>query len=124
MTKRLFFFSTALFWALVAGVATSALLGTPDEAIADGQDGKLRVISAAELARHASPKDCWMAIRGSVYDVTAYLPQHPTAPEVINAWCGREATEAYNTKGVGRPHGKYTDKMLDMHKIGELQKKR
>ncbi len=123
MTKRLFFFSTALFWALVASVTTSALLGTPDEAIAEGQDGKTRVISAAELAKHASIKDCWMAIRGSVYDLTAYLPQHPTRPEVIDVWCGKEATGAYNTKGAGRPHGKYTDQMLGMYQIGEFRKK-
>ena len=123
MTKRLFFFSTALFWALVAGVTTSTLLGAADDAIANGKDAKSRVISAAELAKHASPKDCWMAIRGAVYDFTTYLPQHPTRPEVINAWCGKEATEAYNTKGVGRPHGQYTDKMLDMYRIGEFQKK-
>lgn len=128
MTKRLFFFSTALFWILVAGVTGTAMLGTADNALAEGQakgakDAKLRVIGAAELAKHASTKDCWMAIRGMVYDFTAYLPQHPTRPEVINAWCGKEATEAYNTKGVGRPHGQYTDKMLDMYRIGEFQKK-
>ncbi len=123
MTKRLFFFSTTLFWALVAGVTTSAMLGSPDEAIAEGKDGKSRVISAAELGKHASTKDCCMAIRGSVYDLTAYLPQHPTKPEVINAWCGKEATEAYNTKGAGRPHGQYTDQMLDSYRIGEFRKK-
>ncbi len=124
MSKRLFFVSTALFWVLLAGVSVSALLGTPDPALAEGQGGKTRVISATELARHASAKDCWMAIRGAVYDVTAYLPQHPTPPEIINAWCGKEATEAYNTKGVGRPHGQYTDQMLDAYKIGEFRKKR
>lgn len=123
MTKRLFFFSTALFWVLVAGVTSSALLATPDTVIAETQDSKTRAISAAELARHASTKDCWMAIRGAVYDFTSYLPQHPTKPEVMNVWCGKEATEAYNTKGAGRPHGKYTDKMLEMYKIGEFQKK-
>ncbi len=123
MTRRLFFFSTALFWALVAGVTTSALLGTPDDAIAEGQRGKARVIGSAELAKHASAQDCWMAIRGAVYDVTPYLPQHPTPPEVINTWCGKEATEAYNTKGAGRPHGNATDKMLDRYRIGEFRKK-
>lgn len=124
MTKRLFFFSTALFWALVAGVTSSALLAAPEPAIAEGNGTTARVISATELARHASTRDCWMAIRGTVYDLTAYLPQHPAKPEVMNVWCGKEATEAYNTKGVGRPHSKYTDQMLErMHKIGELQKK-
>ncbi len=123
MTKKLFFYSTALFWFLVAGVTTSALLGNADDAIADNATDKARKISAAELAKHASTKDCWVAIRGSVYDITAYLPQHPAAPEVLNVWCGKEATEAYNTKGAGRPHSKYTDTMLESYKIGEFRKK-
>eukprot|EP00850_Spirogloea_muscicola_P016783 SM000139S00100 [mRNA] locus=s139:106595:117233:+ [translate_table: standard] len=35
-------------------------------------DGGLRAFSSAEVARHASPRDCWLIVRGYVYDVTAW----------------------------------------------------
>ncbi len=132
MSKKIFFVSTALFWSLIAFTTAGVLWLSPaDVAIADSkapqdagkETSKARMISAAELAKHRTPKDCWMAIRGTVYDLTAYLPTHPTKPEVINPWCGKEATFAYDTKMAGRPHGKYTDQMLDMYKIGSIEKK-
>jgi hypothetical protein len=36
-----------------------------------------RVISLAELRRHASPDDAWVAIRGVVYDITDFIASHP-----------------------------------------------
>eukprot|EP00850_Spirogloea_muscicola_P007825 SM000040S14837 [mRNA] locus=s40:583348:590425:- [translate_table: standard] len=35
-------------------------------------DGGLRAFSSAEVASHASPNDCWLIVRGFVYDVTAW----------------------------------------------------
>ncbi len=34
-------------------------------------------ITAAELSRHNNASDCWVAIKGKVYDVTAFLYEHP-----------------------------------------------
>ena len=76
--------------------------------------------SLGELASHAIPENCWMAIRGSVYDLSAYLPEHPSRPEVILPWCGKEATEAYNTKTKGRSHKPYADDLLAQYRIGKL----
>ena len=61
-----------------------------------------------------------MAIRGSVYDLSAYLPEHPSRPELVLTWCGKEATEAYNTKNKGRPHSPYADELLKKYRIGKL----
>ncbi|MBM3345665.1 MAG: cytochrome b5 domain-containing protein [Betaproteobacteria bacterium] len=65
-----------------------------------------------EVARHATPNDCWMAIHGRVYDFSAYIPQHPAAPEVMTRHCGKEATRAFDTKDRGRPHGDYAKGLL------------
>ena len=62
-----------------------------------------------------------MAIDGVVYDFTAYLPEHPSAPAVIVAWCGREASEAYHTKTRGRPHSSYADRLMPEYRVGRLE---
>eukprot|EP00462_Mataza_sp_D1_P006567 CAMPEP_0175124112 /NCGR_PEP_ID=MMETSP0087-20121206/2602_1 /TAXON_ID=136419 /ORGANISM="Unknown Unknown, Strain D1" /LENGTH=835 /DNA_ID=CAMNT_0016405847 /DNA_START=32 /DNA_END=2536 /DNA_ORIENTATION=- len=53
---------------------------------------------AAELARHNSPGDCYMVIRGKVYDFTNYLPQHPAGVSTMQGSCGRDATQAFETQ--------------------------
>jgi len=118
MMRKLYLASTTLFWALVlafwAGNAWSPHAEQP-AAVSAGRD-----IAAAELAQHATPQDCWMAIRGSVYDLSAYLPDHPSRPQIIEPWCGKEATEAYNTKTKGRPHSREADELLPKYRIGRF----
>ena len=115
--RQAYLLSTAAFWACIAAMATAALLA-PGAAPAITPD---RVISVEELARHSTPEDCWMAIRGSVYDLTKYLPDHPSRPDVIEPWCGKEATQAYDTKTKGRKHSDAADAMLPSYRIGSLK---
>ena len=74
-----------------------------------------------EVAQHATPKDCWMVIHGKVYDFSAYIPQHPAAPEVMTRYCGKEATRGYDTKDRGRPHGNYANGLLAKYAVGVLR---
>ena len=112
-----FLVSTFAFWGLIAALAIGAATA-PVRAPAGSSE---RVISSEELAKHARPDDCWVAIRGSVYDITKYLPDHPSRPEIIEAWCGKEATQAYETKTKGRKHSKAADKLLPAYRIGILK---
>jgi len=116
--RRLYACATAVFWLLVA---TVAIVGHWSPAADPASPSAAeRLIPVAELARHALPDDCWMAIRGGVHDVSAYLPEHPSRPDVVVAWCGREATEAYETKTRGRPHSAQADELLARYRIGRL----
>lgn len=119
MTRKLFFFATALFWLAVLSIwAGSRWWPAPDgEAPVVAQKGYL----LAEVARHASGDDCWMAINGNVYDLTAYLPEHPSRPSIILPWCGKEASEAYRTKTRGRPHSPEAEQLLVTYRIGLLE---
>jgi cytochrome b involved in lipid metabolism len=83
--------------------------------------GAGRDVSAAELSRHAAADDCWLAVSGGVYDVTAYVPSHPAPRRVLVDWCGKEATRAFLTKGVGRPHGDAARALLEEHRVGTLR---
>lgn len=117
--RKLYLTTTTAFWAIVLAFWIGSLLARPAQqpAAASSSD---RDISAAELAKHASPETCWMAIRGSVYDLAAYLPDHPSRPQIIEPWCGKDATEAYNTKTKNRPHSKEADELLAKYRIGRF----
>lgn len=73
-----------------------------------------------EVAQHHQLTDCWIIIHGKVYDLTTYLPQHPTSLEVVLTYCGKEATSAYNTKNVNKPHSDYANQLLEQYWIGVL----
>ena len=120
MTRKLYIVSTTVFWLVVFGLGMTSALWNPVEQGDAQAQGK--TITLAELAKHAAPGNCWMAIRGSVYDLSTYLPTHPSPPNIVLPWCGKEATEAYNTKTKGRPHTPYADELLEKYRIGRLAK--
>jgi len=118
MTRKLFWCATGAFWVAVAAFWMGALWLPPaDLSTASAAE---RRVTLKDVALHARPGDCWVAIRGGVYDLSAYVGQHPTRPEVITAWCGKEATEAYNTKMKGRPHSPFADELLAKYRIATL----
>jgi cytochrome b involved in lipid metabolism len=59
----------------------------------------LRAVPAAELAKHGSDKDCWIAIHGIVYDATNFLDEHPGGGEIIASSAGTNATEEFEEIG-------------------------
>ena len=121
--KKLFISSTLLFGIAVTGFWLAAALAPEpvgQRAVAAPAD---KQYSLQDVARHATPGDCWMSINGQVYDFTTYLPGHPADPAVIQPWCGKDASEAYRTKTRGRPHSPYADTLLPKYRIGALTAK-
>lgn len=49
-----------------------------------------------ELSRHNKIDDVWVAIRGKVYNVTAYIPFHPGGPEELMRAAGIDATRLFD----------------------------
>lgn len=47
-------------------------------------------ITMADLARHNQGNDCWLLIKGKVYDVSNYINQHPGGRGIIINNCGKE----------------------------------
>jgi cytochrome b involved in lipid metabolism len=113
-----FLISTLAFWGVIAALA---LAGATAQDAAPSGSSATRVISSKELAQHARPDDCWLAIRGGVYDITNYLPDHPSRPGVVEPWCGKEATQGYETKTNGRKHSEAADKLLASYRIGTFK---
>jgi cytochrome b involved in lipid metabolism len=115
-----FLISTLAFWGAIAALA---LAGAKAHDAAPSGSSATRIISSLELAQHAQPGDCWLAIRGGVYDITKYLPDHPSRPGVVEPWCGKEATQAYETKTKGREHFEAADRLLFTYRIGTFKQK-
>jgi cytochrome b involved in lipid metabolism len=59
----------------------------------------------AEVAQHNSAQSCWSAINGKVYDLTAWISEHPGGPEHIIPLCGTDGSAAFNAQhgGQGAP---------------------
>ena len=107
-----------MFIAFCASVATLIIVAT----LAPNTEMRARegLYSLDEIAQHASVDSCWMAIEGRVYDISDYLPRHPTPASVLLPWCGREATEGMRTKGYGRNHSPAAWALLDDYAIGAM----
>jgi cytochrome b involved in lipid metabolism len=119
--KKLVYTIFIAFWSSALTIVALDTLTPAAEAGEGGEGGASKsVYSLAEVAEHDRLDDCWMAIEGQVYDFTGYIDQHPTPPEVLEPWCGREATEGMRTKGYGRDHSERAWQMAEQYRIGTL----
>lgn len=77
---------------------------------------RLALYPIAEVAKHATKDDCWLAIEGSVYDVTDYVKNgfHPGGDAIVNG-CGKDATQMFSK------HSEKARKLLQNYAIGSLQ---
>ena len=73
--------------------------------------------TAAQVAKHATAKDCWTSINGQVYNLTTWIKGHPGGSGPILSICGRDGSSAFNSQhqGQGGPAA-----MLRKFQIGKL----
>jgi cytochrome b involved in lipid metabolism len=75
------------------------------------------MFSTTDVATHKTATDCWSVVNGVVYDLTAWIGQHPGGSSVIKAMCGIDGTDMYLGK-----HGASASiqSSLDLMKVGTL----
>jgi salicylate hydroxylase len=56
---------------------------------------KTRPVTREEVARHNRRDDCWVIIRGNVYDITEWAPHHPGGAGIARMYAGKEATAEF-----------------------------
>ncbi|CAI7656232.1 unnamed protein product [Penicillium pancosmium] len=56
-----------------------------------------RKITLEELSQHVKDTDTWMAINGTVWDITGFAEIHPGGPDIIQKYSGGDASEPYNS---------------------------
>ncbi|XP_022826601.1 nitrate reductase [NADPH]-like isoform X2 [Spodoptera litura] len=75
-----------------------------------------KILTADEVKRHNTRKSVWMVIRNEVYDVTAFIDEHPGGEDPILEAAGQDATIAFEDVG----HSEDAKAMLKKYKIGTL----
>ncbi|KAK2001633.1 cytochrome b5, partial [Colletotrichum falcatum] len=48
------------------------------------------------VRQHRCPEDCWIAIHGQVYNITAFLASHTGGKSVLLKNAGKDSTDAFN----------------------------
>lgn len=89
---------------------------SPDASPDAGDDGD-DDISIAEVAGHDDAASCWVAIEGTVYDVTSWVTRHPGGPDRILGICGTDASEEFGAQHGGQA---LPTEQLSEFAIGEL----
>ncbi|GLA41908.1 hypothetical protein AnigIFM63309_010228 [Aspergillus niger] len=57
----------------------------------------MSILSREEVEKHSTRESCWVAIHGSVYDVTDFLDEHPGGPQVILRCAGKDGTADFDS---------------------------
>ncbi len=70
-----------------------------------------------EVAVHNNEFDCWSAINGNVYNLTAWVSSHPGGKQAIVGLCGKDGSAAFNGQHGGRVQ---QESQLAQFKIGVL----
>lgn len=70
----------------------------------------------AEVKKHNNNQSTWIVIHNTVYDVTAFLNEHPGGEEVLLEQAGKDGSEAFEDVG----HSSDAREMMLKYKIGEI----
>ncbi len=85
------------------------------------------VLTATEVAKHATAADCWTIIAGNVYNLTTYISRHPGGDAIAMA-CGRDGTIMFQERmtddgepiGSGQAHSTQAESQLSNLKMGPV----
>merc|ERR1711937_1052828 len=77
---------------------------------------KMTFFSSAEVSKHNSEQDCWTIIDGKVYDLTAYMHDHPGGKACIVEYAGTDSSRAFDLA----EHSKAALKDMKKYEIGTL----
>ena len=75
-----------------------------------------KIIQLEELKQHRDTKSLWLAIHDQLYDVTAFIEEHPGGEEVLFEQGGSYATEAFEDVG----HSTDARELMKKYHIGQL----
>lgn len=75
----------------------------PEEAAGVGIGAQTYTL--AEVAKHATPEDCWTVVDGKVANVTDWFGVHPGGDDNLALACGKDATTIFKQVAKHDPKG-------------------
>ncbi|XP_030766124.1 cytochrome b5 isoform X1 [Sitophilus oryzae] len=70
----------------------------------------------AQVRDHNKKESVWVLVHNDIYDVTAFLNEHPGGEEVLLEQAGKDASEAFEDVG----HSSDAREMMLKYKVGTL----
>lgn len=80
---------------------------------------RVRIYALEDLEQHKSPQSCWVAFKGKVYDVTAFVADHPGGDDLILNNAGTDVENIMKDKD-SHNHSESAYEMLEEYVIGRL----
>ena len=80
------------------------------------QDRPAQRFTTAQVAEHNTATDCWIVLKGKVYDVTPYVDEHPGGSAILRN-AGRDSTKGF----FGPQHPVRVFDLIDDFCIGLLE---
>jgi len=80
---------------------------------------RVRIYTEEDVANHKSTSSCWVTHRGKVYDVTAFMPDHPGGDDLILDHAGTDV-ESIMKDVSSHDHSDSAYEMLEEYVIGRL----
>ena len=77
-------------------------------------------LTAAVVAGHSTPDNCWIIVSNKVYSVGAFLCQHPRGKSTITKTCGQDATATFTDRGGTGEHTTSAWSLLGQFLIGAM----
>lgn len=78
---------------------------------------EIKTYTFEEVAAHNTRDDLWVVYEGKVYDITAYLDEHPGGEEVVLDCAGQDATGPFDDIGHSDDAREVLEKLL----VGEVE---
>lgn len=106
--------------AITFAVSSGSVPATPVKPVATTtQSVAGQSYTLTDVTKHNTAADCWTAINGGVYSVTAWISKHPGGAQAIIGLCGIDGSAAFDGQhgGERRPATE-----LASFKIGDLAK--
>ncbi|KAF9482708.1 oxidoreductase [Pholiota conissans] len=80
---------------------------------------RIRIYTTEDVATHTTASSCWISRQGKVYDVTAFLSDHPGGDDLILKHAGKDVEEVMNDK-LEHEHSDSAYDMLNEYIIGRV----
>lgn len=80
---------------------------------------RIRIYTTEDVAAHNQSSSCWVSRGGKVYDVTAFVSDHPGGDDLILQHAGKDIDGVMEDK-LEHEHSDAAYAMLDEYVVGRL----